>query len=110
MPCGALSRGCIGALRGGARMDAEKLMSLIKEGDVITHTRCIGCVEEHVFTRMKGRWLCGIPTRDTMILSQMTGRRSNNETDDISPKNITHINRVPVDCVEFLAVTLGPYK
>jgi hypothetical protein len=91
-------------------MEIERIVSLIREGDVITHTRCMGCVEEHVFTRMNGRWLCGIPTRDTKIISRMSGKRKNNEVNDISTKCITHINRVPVDCVEFLAVTLGPYK
>ena len=71
---------------------------LVKPGDTLTHTRCMGCVEEHIYTGDDGHWLCGKPTKDTVRLGG-----SRYEADDISPRNVTHINRVPVGAVKFLA-------
>ncbi len=76
---------------------------LVKLGDTLTHTRCMGCVEEHIYTGDDGRWLCGKPTRDTVRLGG-----SKHEINDISPCNVTHINRVPVEAVEFLAQPKSP--
>ena len=36
-------------------------------GTLLTHTRCGGCLEEHVFTGRDGAWLCGKPTRETKL-------------------------------------------
>lgn len=71
---------------------------LIKRGDTLTHTRCIGCIEEHVYTGADGHWLCGTPTVDTLRLGG-----SSFPVNDIAPVNVTHINRVPVEAVEFLS-------
>lgn len=71
----------------------------LKVGDTLTHTRCAGCIEEHIYTGRDGAWLCGTPTRDTLRLEG--SRRSVN---DISANNVTHINRVPVEAVPYLAV------
>lgn len=71
---------------------------LVKHGDTLTHTRCMGCVEEHIYTGDDGHWLCGKPTKDTVRLGG-----SKYEANNISPRNVTHINRVPVEAVEFLA-------
>jgi len=70
----------------------------LKPGDVITHTRCMGCLEEHVFTEMEGPWICGFPTADTMLIE---GERD--ETDDIHPNNVTHINRIPIAALDFVS-------
>lgn len=70
----------------------------VKVGDTLTHTRCMGTIEEHIFTREDGRWLCGKPTKDTIRLGG-----SKFEAADIAVCNITHVNRTPVDALEFLA-------
>lgn len=69
---------------------------IIRPGDTLTHTRCMGCLEEHIYTRNDGPWLCGKPTRDTVRLGGFKF-----EIDDISPLNVTHINRIPVAVCEF---------
>lgn len=73
-----------------------KIRRILRRGDTITHTRCMGCVEEHVFTKYGERWLCGKPTRDTVRLGG-----SKHDADDISFNNVTHINRIPIDVCEF---------
>lgn len=77
-----------------------KIRRFLREGDTITHTRCMGCVEEHIFTgygeRGSSRWLCGKPTRDTARLGG-----SKYEADDILFANVTHINRVPIEVCEY---------
>jgi hypothetical protein len=78
----------------------EKVRSQVKLGDTLTHTRCMGCVEEHIYTGTtigKYAWLCGKPTKDTIRLGG-----SKSDADDISPRNVTHINRVPIEAAEFL--------
>lgn len=76
---------------------------LVKPGDVLTHTRCMGTIEEHVYTRNDGNWLCGTPTEESLRLGCPPG-----DANDISPLNVTHINRVPVDTVEFMASVKQP--
>ena len=71
---------------------------LVKPGDTLTHTRCMGIIEEHIYTGNGDRWLCGKPTRDTLRLGG-----SKYEVNDITPTNVTHINRVPVAAVELLS-------
>jgi hypothetical protein len=75
----------------------------LKAGDVLTHTRCMGCLEEHVFTGRDGIWLCGTPTADTRKLSGLKGSAQANAVNDISPLNVTHVNRVPLENLSFLA-------
>lgn len=76
------------------------VLQLLEPGDTITHARCMGCLEEHVFLGLtaSGTALRGRPTADTIRLEG-----SSLEADDISPANVTHINRVPVAVVQFLA-------
>lgn len=81
-----------------AKTDIKKLLpwlNLLKEGDIITHKRCMGSAEEHHFTGMdtSGRALCGIATHDTLILEDIEDEGYAN---DISPYSVTHINRVCV--------------
>lgn len=70
----------------------------LRPGDLITHTVCMGELQEHVFTGYDGNWLCGKPTK----LTVKYGTCVNKYTNDISPDNITHINRQPVECLDFL--------
>jgi hypothetical protein len=90
------------AADGVAMMDithAELIEKYLRIGDTITHTRCCGFVEEHIYTGHDGPWLCGKPTKDTKRLG---GLKS--DVNDISPKNVTHINRNPVDgSLEYVA-------
>lgn len=82
------------------KLHESKIRRVLREGDTITHTRCMGCIEEHFFTRYgegkKTTWMCGKPTRDTIRLGG-----SKREADDIAFSSVTHINRVPVDACEF---------
>lgn len=77
-----------------------KIRQFLREGDTITHTRCMGYVEEHIFTGYgegkTSQWLRGRPTRDTTRLGG-----SKYEIDDISFANVTHINRVPIEVCEY---------
>jgi hypothetical protein len=78
---------------------------LITDGDVITHTRCGGYIEEHVFCGLKsGRELNEAqPTKDT---KKFGGYAAN----DISPRNVTHVNRMPVEMLELTYKNLDrPY-
>ncbi|MDD5056555.1 MAG: hypothetical protein PHQ60_02180 [Sideroxydans sp.] len=80
----------------------ELVRRFVKIGDTLTHTRCMGCVEEHIYTGTTNdtyAWLCGKPTRDTVRLGG-----SKYIVNDITPGNVTHINRIPVEAVEFLAI------
>lgn len=80
---------------------------VVKPGDVLTHTGCMGCLFEHEFLGWDGTWMRGRPTRDTHRFEKKQGGRHAhyNEADDIAPANVTHINRVPVEAVDFLAST-----
>ena len=70
----------------------DRLRPLLIPGVVITHTRCLGIVEEHTFVRLDNdRWICGHPTRDTALI-----RGSHHFVTDIAPGSVTHINREPV--------------
>lgn len=59
----------------------------LRKGDTLTHTRCMGCLEEHVFVeyaQANGRtWLRGTPTKDTIRLGG-----SREPADDIAFYNI----------------------
>lgn len=98
------------------RMEHAALVErLVKPGDILTHTRCMGIIEEHEFVGMDGRWMVGTPTRDTFRFGgadgiKMTGQRTakHNQVNDIYAGNVTHINRVPVECVEMLANEVRP--
>lgn len=71
----------------------------IKPGDIITHERCMGCIEEHIYTGRHGYWFCGKPTKDTIKLGDL---EKDDYADDISVKHILYINRVPVVAIPFL--------
>ena len=73
------------------------LAKYLKPGDTITHVGCGGIYEEHIFTGRNEYWLRGVPTEDTVRLSGDAG-----ELSDISPANVTHINRVPLEAVPYL--------
>ncbi len=68
-------------------------------GDLVTHTVCMGELQEHTFTGYDGSWLCGTPTELTLKYGTCVGGYAN----DISPDNITHINRQPVECLDLLS-------
>ena len=81
------------------RAAAERILAkYLKVGDLIMHTRCMGVVEEHRYTGRDGIWLCGKPTTDTIRFGG-----SSFPINDISPLNVTHINRVPLEVVPMLA-------
>jgi hypothetical protein len=63
----------------------------------------MGGIEEHAFTSLDGVWLCGTPTHDTRKLSGLTGGAKANAVNDISPGNVTHVNRVPLENLPFMA-------
>lgn len=77
----------------------ERLRAVLLLGDVITHTRCMGHIEEHVFTGFDGLWITGTPTRDTMLMARGIGARlrQDDHVNNIAASSVTHINRVPVD-------------
>ena len=83
-----------------ARLAATEktLQAHLKRGDVVTHTRCGGFIEEHIYTGRDGLAVCGKPTRDTTRIGGVT-----HHVNDIHPLNITHINREPLDAIPFLA-------
>lgn len=67
------------------------LKAALKPGDYVMHKRCLGYVEEHIFTGWDGPWICGKATGDTQRVNG-TDRSAN----DIAPSNVTHINRRPI--------------
>lgn len=75
----------------------------LRAGDTITHERCMGIIEEHIFDGRDGAWLCGRPTHDTRRLARLVDEVIERRATDISPGNVTHINRVPVEAVPMLA-------
>jgi len=79
----------------------EEIIDFLKPGDVMTHQLCGGGLTEHFFIGMDGNSICGFPTTDTMLIEG-----SALEFNAISPKNITHINRisVSVDVLEFVKI------
>lgn len=85
---------------------AAKVLRYLKVGDIVTHTRCMGMLAEHKYTGPGAHeWLCGTPTNDTTRMAARYGDRCHGETsnaDDIHPSNITHINRVPIDVLDFV--------
>jgi hypothetical protein len=71
-----------------------QLKKVLRPGDYILHTGCGGLMQEHKFTGWDGNWICGKATRNTMtLIPLMIGNFAN----DISPMNITHINRTSVE-------------
>jgi hypothetical protein len=89
-----------------ARRKIDEAMAVmgkhLRPGVVLTHTRCMGCIEEHVYTGVDGIWLCGYPTRDTFAMDGGEGRRKANTVNDIAPSNVTHINRIPVGALDLV--------
>jgi hypothetical protein len=84
---------------GKARREAmrELLRPYIGEGTLVTHERCGGTIQEHYVTDLEGDFgFSGIPTEATM-------RTSGNyyPADDIAVANITHVEHVRVDALEW---------
>ena len=77
------------------------LVRHLKPDDVITHTRCMGRVEEHRFIQWDGIWLVGRATADTAKIDRL--ERDMRIVNDIHPNNVTHINRDPLDLLDFIA-------
>lgn len=71
----------------------------IKTGDLITHTCCLGAIAEHYFTEWDGYWMCGNPTKETKKYFGC----DNTIINDISPTDVTHINRQLVENIDFLS-------
>lgn len=69
---------------------------LLKPNDIITHTRCMGSLEEHYYTGRAGIGLCGIGTKDTVMIEGFL-HAEDCYANDIHPYNVTHVNRVAVD-------------
>lgn len=84
-----------------AHIAAVKL--LVKPGDFVMHTRCMGVVEEHIFTQFDGEWMCGWPTPDTKRIEGSSPRARGQYANDIAPSSVTHINRTPIDVAMMLA-------
>lgn len=85
------------------RHNRRVLDAHLKVGDVLTHRRCLGILEEHVYTARDGRWLCGTPTSDTCAISGIDEADRALPVRDISPLNVTHLNRVPLESLTLLA-------
>ncbi|WP_332772967.1 hypothetical protein [Phenylobacterium sp.] len=83
-----------------SRAARETIAELVKVGDTLTHTRCMGFAEEHIFTGFDGHWLCGRPSPDTKRIAKLLGEGPCAAVNDIAAINVTHINRQPV---QFLA-------
>ncbi len=81
----------------------------LKVGDVLTHHRGPGILEEHVFTARDGRWLCGTPTADTRAIFGLDMAAGAQVVCDILPLNVTHLNRVPLECLA-LPATVRPAR
>ncbi|MCJ8158827.1 hypothetical protein [Sphingomonas sp. LaA6.9] len=69
------------------------------DSTLITHKRCGGFVEEHVFTEIREGMLCGFPTSDTMRLHVST----HGSAIDICPSSVTHVDRCPVEALHMIA-------
>lgn len=76
---------------------AALVLRLVQPGDTVTHTRCMGCMEEHIFLglTLEGDAIQGRPTTDTARLGG-----SPLIADDIAPGSVTHINRMPIEVLE----------
>jgi len=82
------------------------LQPYLSEGVTVTHTVCCGILKEHVlvdFDQIGAGpigmiWLSGYPTGDTMRIDGDPFVLA----DDIAPLSITHVNRVPIDCLEMI--------
>ena len=77
-------------------MTIKELINKIVVGDLLTHTRCMGSIEEHLFTGFDGEWICGKATKETI---KYGGSKT---TNDIAPANVTHINRELVMNMEII--------
>lgn len=74
-------------------MNMKTLKKILKKTDLITHTRCLGKVEEHYFDGFENNFICGKATKET---KKYDGSKKVN---DIHINNVTHINRLPIDIV-----------
>jgi hypothetical protein len=74
------------------------LVNYLQPGDLLTHTRCMDALSEHRFVRWTddGLWLIGNATYDTVRYGNEVSRKA----DDISPYNVTHVNRCHIDTID----------
>lgn len=70
-------------------------LKFVEIGDVLTHTRCGGDIQEHYYRGMNGWWICGTATPDTRRIEKIS--RADAWTNDISPNSVTHINRTKAE-------------
>jgi len=77
------------------KLKMEAIKQTLQPGMLLTHTRCMGILEEHIFCDYNGNWINGDATLDTMQVNGLDP--DDNWTNDISPLSITHINRIPVN-------------
>lgn len=75
---------------------AQIIRASVKPGDLLTHTRCLGAIEEHVFQGFIGKFIMGKATPTTKKFGGI-------DTDDIYPGNVTHINRNFWETIEYLS-------
>lgn len=84
----------------------DLLQPFLEQGVTVSHTVCMGILKEHVLIDIEqfgpGEigmvWLVGYPTGDTMRIDGDAFAMC----DDIAPLNVTHVNRVPIDCLEVI--------
>jgi len=81
---------------------SNDLYKYLRHGDIPTHTVCAGGIEEHKYTGRDGKWLCGDPTTDTKRIAKQQGYGARH-VNDISPKNVTHVNRIAVSMLHIFA-------
>ncbi len=70
----------------------------LKAGDLVTFQVCGGSLREAVFRGWDGQWIVGGLTAETARRSKVSG-----VVDDIGPGNVTHVNREPIEILDFLA-------
>ncbi len=98
-------------------MNEKELVDKLKPGMVITFTKCLGYIDEIIFTGMDGIWICGEITEDTKKINRVEcdcppceGTCIDGDpcawciddcvcftVTDCHPSHVTHINRAPVD-------------
>ncbi|MBL4768107.1 MAG: hypothetical protein JKY94_10395 [Rhodobacteraceae bacterium] len=80
-----------------------EIWQYLKPGDLITHTVCCRILEEHYFVGVDGHCIVGKPSHDTMLQKEAELEYSPEEliTNDILFSCVTHINRCPIDALEF---------
>lgn len=89
---------------------AATVLRYVRPGDMLIVQRCMGMFAEYVyFGPSKNEYLNCKPTLDTARMEKRYGTRGYGESpgrgdgEGVHPVNVTHINRIPVDCISMLA-------